>query len=168
MNSQHKPVISIERDHGGNTLLGQQEIDEVVAAALVNGSGRARINAHRSLDAEIHEMVIAFRGGSYVRPHRHRSKRESFHVIAGRIDAVVFDDQGTVKQRLKLGAYGSEFPFYLRSEHNDWHCFVVVSDLALVHETTNGPFRQDDSEFPTWAPNPDDEESIRIFLNRIG
>jgi cupin fold WbuC family metalloprotein len=167
MTATDRPVVPLESGASGILLVGTEALAEVVSTALSNTTGRARINAHTSMDAPIHEMVIAFRGGSYIRPHRHRAKRESFHVIRGRLDALTFDDEGLVKERVSLGTVDSGLPFYLRSEKNDWHCFVVTSDVAIVHETTSGPFEPDESEFPAWAPEPADNAGVKIFLNRL-
>src|SRR6185437_4274735 len=39
---------------------------------------RARLCAHRDESAAVHEMLIAVQGDSYLRPHLHRSKAESY------------------------------------------------------------------------------------------
>ena len=160
-------VVSIHRDESGNLLLGRGELDQLKSIARANASGRARINAHASLEADVQEMLIAFVGGSYVRPHRHRRKRESFHVVEGKLDALTFDADGGVTSRIELGPYGSGLPFYFRSESNDWHCFLVRSEIAIVHETTQGPFTPGESEFPVWAPDPEDVDAVEAFLARL-
>lgn len=167
MTAIDRPVVPLESGASGILLVGPEALADVVSTALSNTTGCARINAHASMDAPIHEMVIAFRGGSYVRPHRHRAKRESFHVIRGRLDALTFDDEGLVTERVALGTVDSGLPFYLRSEKNDWHCFVVISEVAVVHETTSGPFDPGESEYPTWAPEPADFSGVKVFLNRL-
>jgi cupin fold WbuC family metalloprotein len=162
-----QPVVSTQRDESGSLLLSQDELDLLKAIARANASGRARINAHASLDADVQEMLIAFVGGSYVRPHRHRRKRESFHVVEGKLDALTFDANGEITNRTALGPYGSGLPFYFRSESNDWHCFLVRSEIAIVHETTQGPFSPGESEFPAWAPDPEDFDGVQAFLTRL-
>ena len=167
MTAIERPVVSLERGENGILVVGPEALAEVVSSALSNTTGRARINAHASMEAPVHEMIIAFRGGSYIRPHRHKTKRESFHVISGRLDALTYDEEGHVKERIPLGSLDSGLPFYLRSEQNDLHGFVVVSDVAIVHETTSGPFEQDESIFPDWAPDPVDKAAVQTFLNRL-
>ena len=162
-----QPVVEVARDSRGNLQIGDAEIEVVKAAARANSMGRARINAHPSLASDTHEMMIAFVRGSYVRPHRHTKKRESFHVIHGCLEALTFDDRGKVTDRVELGTYGSGLPFYFRSESNDWHSFVVRSDIAIVHETTQGPFEPGESDFPAWAPDPSDVVAVRDFLSRL-
>ena len=162
-----QPVVGVERDEQGGCLVDHAQIEKAKAAARRNSTGRARINAHPSLDSETQEMFIAFVRGSYVRPHRHSRKRESFHVVQGLLDAVSFDDEGRVTKQVRLGTFDSGHPFYFRSEVNDWHCFIVRSKIAVVHETTQGPFEPGESEFPTWAPDPEDIHEVQAFLKRL-
>jgi len=167
MSGTDRPVVQLERGVSGILIVGPEALAEIVSSALSNATGIARINAHASMEAPVHEMVIAFRGGTYVRPHRHKTKRESFHVIRGRLDALAFDEEGQVKERIPLGSVDSGLPFYLRNEQNDWHSFVVVSEVAILHETTSGPFKSDESIFPDWAPDPADKMGVQSFLNRF-
>ncbi len=163
-----RPVVPSPEDSVGNILISASELETVVEAAMTNRTGRARMNAHESGDSAIHEVVIAFRGGSYVRPHRHTAKRESFHVISGLLTAIALDDDGQVIRRTPLGDRDSGRPFFLRNFNNDWHCFLIESAVAIVHETTNGPFSASESEFPTWAPDPEEQAAVDTFLRRIG
>ena len=167
MTATDRPLVELARTDNGIFTVGPEALADVVSSALTNTTGRARINAHASMEASVHEMVIAFRGGSYVRPHRHTTKRESFHVIRGRLDALTFDAEGQVKDRIALGTVDSGLPFYLRSEENDWHSFVVISEVAILHETTSGPFVSNESIFPAWAPEPTDKVAVETFLNRL-
>ena len=163
-----RPVVPAPEDSVGNILLSASDLEAVVQAATTNPTGRARMNAHESMDSAIHEMVIAFREGSYVRPHRHTAKRESFHVISGLLIALAFDDQGQVIRRTPLGDRDSGRSFFIRNFNNDWHCFIIESAFAIIHETTSGPFSANESEFPEWAPDPDDQIAVDAFLRRIG
>lgn len=36
-------------------------------------------------------MLIVMAKGSYIRPHKHKNKSESFHIIEGLLDVIVFD-----------------------------------------------------------------------------
>ena len=51
---------------------------------------RSRICLHSDNSDQVHEMVIAFCRDSYVQPHRHTGKSESFHIIEGRLQVVFF------------------------------------------------------------------------------
>src|SRR4051812_15824469 len=59
------------------------EIEQLKKAALLNPRRRIRLCAHRNVDSTLHEMLIVHTANTYVRPHKHLNKIESFHVIEG-------------------------------------------------------------------------------------
>jgi cupin fold WbuC family metalloprotein len=151
----------------GTVAVSDAGLDELVRVARRNPLGRARINAHPDPSASIHEMLIAFTGDSYIRPHRHNAKIESFHVIQGDLEALTFDDAGHVTRRLALGSLQSGKTFYLRNENNEWHSFLVQSPYAIIHETTNGPFDPSETEFAPWSPEPDNPLVVKEYLKDL-
>jgi cupin fold WbuC family metalloprotein len=74
--------------------VGQEELAFLKQQAAGNLRKRARICAHKTNDDALHEMLIAISAKSYIHPHKHLGKSESFHIIDGLVDVVVFDDQG--------------------------------------------------------------------------
>lgn len=128
---------------------------------------RARVCLHPDPSHSLHEMVIAFTRETYVRPHRHRNKCESMHVIEGELDVVFFDDAGHETSRIKLGPFGSGKTFYYRLTNTQWHSVVLHTDTAVIHETTNGPFDAADSEFALWSPEPTDTVATAAFTRRL-
>ena len=64
------------------------------AKALGNTRERVRLCTHQSVEDAVHEMLIVHIKGTYIRPHKHPNKSESFHIIEGNLDVVVFDDAG--------------------------------------------------------------------------
>ncbi len=123
---------------------------------------RARINMHPSPTAPLHEMVIAFTRDSLVRPHRHRQKSESFHIIEGEAELLLFDDAGSVTSRVQLGAWSSGRAFYCRIDSPVWHTVIPMTDWLVLHETTGGPFDPTEAEYAPWAPATDD--ALRLYL----
>jgi cupin fold WbuC family metalloprotein len=113
---------------------------------------RSRLCAHPGPDDRLHEMFILLDGGTYVRPHRHRGKSESFHVVEGELDVVLFHGDGTVRDVVRMGEYATGKTFYYRLADDLFHTVVVRSKHALIHETTNGPFERSDTGFAPWAP----------------
>jgi cupin fold WbuC family metalloprotein len=114
---------------------------------------RVRLNAHAG-DAEIvQEMILAVARDSYIPPHKHPGKSESFHIVSGELDVVLFDDNGQIQKILHLGDYRSGKPFYYRTSRACFHAVVIQSDVAIFHETTNGPFLKGEAVFAPWAPS---------------
>lgn len=158
-----KPVINIK--YISDCLsISSKHLEDVVTQASINKTRRSRINAHTSADSNVQEMLIAFCKDSYVRPHRHNNKIESFHVIHGELDIIFFDENGNIENRIELGDYDSGKPFFLRSLKQGWHTAYIKSDYVLIHETTNGPFNPIESEFAPWSPIPENIKAVNKFL----
>ena len=88
-------------------VIGPQELNQVKQMAEQSPLRRARLCLHQDHNSLVQEMVIALSQDSYVRPHRHRDKSESFHVIEGRLAVLLFDDTGKLTRRVELGPPGS-------------------------------------------------------------
>jgi len=128
---------------------------------------RARLCAHESAHEPLHEMLIVVDRDSYIRPHRHPGKTESIHVIEGTADLVIFDDDGTIADVVSIGDYASDRVFYFRLNAPVFHTLRVRSDKLTVHETTNGPFNPADTEFATWAAQPEDTAACRRYIEAL-
>jgi cupin fold WbuC family metalloprotein len=126
---------------------------------------RARLCLHHSLDDPLHEMIIVFHWDALIRPHRHRNKSESFHVIFGELDILLFDEHGQLVRIVNMGdAESGKTPIY-RLSAPLWHTVLIRSEYAAIHEVTNGPFRVEENEFAPWAP--EEPEALRRFLARF-
>lgn len=132
--------------------------------ALANVRGRARICAHRNATDTLHEMMIAIRSDSYIRPHRHHNKIESFHLIEGRADIVILDEEGHIEDVVQMGG---EHCFYYRLSTPRYHTLLIHSPLLVIHEITNGPFDIASSDFADYAPAEGDVRAITLFLNNL-
>jgi cupin fold WbuC family metalloprotein len=136
-----------------------------IAAALPRK--RARICLHHTSDTPIHEMVIALGRETYVQPHRHRNKSESFHVIEGRCDVVLFDDAGEIAEVISLGEPGSRLPFLYRIATPIYHTLVIRTPFFVIHETTNGPFIPEETEYAAWAPSERDAAAASAYAAEL-
>ena len=63
------------------STVGPAEIAFVKAQARSVVRRRARLCLHRSSYDRLHDMVIALDMATYLRPHRHADKSETFHII---------------------------------------------------------------------------------------
>lgn len=127
---------------------------------------RARICLHEDRIDPLHEMIIAFCRDSYVAPHRHHNKTESFHLIEGEIMVVTFDEEGKVTFRVTLGGAGSGKPSIYRLNQKLWHTVIPLTETVILHETTNGPFVRHETDYAAWGPKDGDHEAIRAFVQR--
>jgi len=146
----------------------QKLIDKLKKSALRSPKKRARFCLHTHDKASVHEMIIAVARGTYVRPHKHVRKTESFHVIEGRFWLFIFDDKGRVIRKFKMGQKGKEKIFLYRCQKNIWHAIMPITPFVVFHEVTPGPFvKNKSSQFPAWAPGEDDLKGIKDFHNRL-
>ena len=147
-------------------VIGPQELDQVKQMAEQSPLRRARLCLHQDHNSLVQEMVIALFQDSYVRPHRHRDKSESFHVIEGRLAVLLFDDTGKLTRRVELGPPGSAQASLYRLSSSLWHTAVPLSSYVVFHETTSGPFSKGDTEYAEWAPNGEDHEAALEYVKR--
>ena len=135
----------------------RRAIEFIKEKALKNKRGRARICAHKSNDDSLHEMLIAIRSDSYIRPHRHHNKVESFHLIEGRADIVILDEGNEVIDVVKLGPDDN---FYYRLDAPHYHTLIIHTPVLVIHEVTNGPFDPAASDFATFAPAEGEDKAL--------
>ncbi len=112
-------------------------------------------------------MLIVLDAATYIRPHRHPKKSESFHVVEGALSVLLFGEDGDARRAIRLGDYASGRPFYYRLAEPIYHTVLVESAVVVFHETTNGPFDRAETEFAPWSPPEDDAEPGRRYLREL-
>lgn len=149
--------------------VGPESLEDLKSRARASPRSRSRLCLHRSVDEDVHEMVIVLCRATFIRPHRHPvGKAESYHVIDGGMDVFLFDDAGKVMRIIKMGAPSAGKTFLYRLMSNLWHMPVVRSEFVIYHETYQGPFRKDrDVEYAGWAPEESDVDGVKRFLKKI-
>ena len=147
-------------------VFSQAHVDFLKSNMHNSKTGRIRICAHKSPEDMIHEMLIIIDGKSYIRPHKHIGKPESFHVIEGAIDVVLFDEEGNTVDVIKLCSRGSGNGIFYRLSKPQFHAVLVNSDHAIIIETTQGPFNKEDTIFAPWSPDEDHIE-VSKYIERL-
>jgi cupin fold WbuC family metalloprotein len=136
--------------------------DRLKINAIESDKKRARLCLHHTAGDPLHEMIVVFHKDAVIAPHRHHGKSESFHVIFGELDVLLFDEEGRPSRVVSMGDPASGKSFVYRLSVPTWHSVIVRSEFAGIHEVTDGPFRLEDSDFAPWAPAGDAE--LRSFL----
>lgn len=149
---------------GDIVQLDKQAVTLIKEKALHNTRGRARICAHKNAQDALHEMIIAIRSDSYIRPHRHRNKTESFHLLEGQADVIILDDHGAIQEVVRLG---KEHCFYYRLNALSYHTLLIHSPILVIHEVTNGPFDSQGSEYASFAPLEEDIQGIHTYMTDL-
>ena len=149
------------------TCINQQSIDFLKSKAKNNRRKRARLCTHPGIDDALHEMLIVHFKGTYVQPHKHIMKSESFHIIEGSLGVVIFDDSGGVIQVVHMGEASSGLMFYYRLSESYFHSVIPLTETVVFHETTNGPFKREDMVSAPWAPKEEETEDAEIYFKSI-
>ena len=143
------------------------DIEKLKKNASRNPRKRIRICAHKNINDTIHEMLIIHEKSCYVRPHKHIDKVESFHIIEGKVDILLFDENGRINNLIPMGDYASGRKFFYRLPPSHFHTLIIRSEVLVFHEITNGPFNPDDTVWADWAPAETEEYKVveyRAFL----
>lgn len=152
---------------GDIAKLGQRDIQLLKSLLKDAPQGRVRINLHPSSEDLLHEMFIAIRRGTYIRAHKHPGKSEAFHVIEGSVRVVIFDDEGHLREVVSLEAASRLNPFYYRLSKPYFHTLLVDSDILVMHEITNGPFRDDEIIMAPFSPPEQDALALVRFKHAL-
>ena len=131
---------------------------------------RSRICLHDNNDDPIQEMIIHFCEDSYIRPHKHKNKSESYLILDGLLDLIYFDDKGNIIERHELSKYDKlkkNNVFYVRTKNQLYHTLLIKSKYAIILEITNGPYNKTSSIFAKWAPNNGHKSKVIKFLNSL-
>lgn len=128
---------------------------------------RARLCAHPDPQTIQHDMLIVSMSDTYVSPHRHHSKTETLLVVEGEADVLVFEPDGTLSGRFRIGTPSSRLPFFYRMPAGQYHSLDIRSEALVFVESTLGPFRHEAMENAPWAPGPQDPEAGRNYIARL-
>ncbi len=109
-------------------------------------------------------MFIVHKKGAYIRPHKHLKKSESFHLITGAADVIIFSRAGKITGVIPMGEYASGGNFYYRISQPYYHTLLIKSDFLVFHETTNGPFKKSGTVFADWSPDENDSAAQKKFM----
>lgn len=156
------PMADVFRLADDIVEIGPDWLARLKAAADASPLRRARVCLHRAAQDTVQEMIIALCADVLFRPHRHHGKTESFHLIEGDLDLVIFDEAGRPLRTVQMGPVGSRKTFCYRLNASLYHALLPRTPHVVFHETTSGPFVQGDAQFAPWAPA--DGATLRAFI----
>ena len=120
--------------------IGDREINQLIKEARSTELKRARVNIHKSSDDLLHEMIIAFTSESEVKVHKHPNKRESFHILKGRVQIRFYGEELIEMTDRRITLCSERGPYYYRMQDQLWHKVIPLTDICVIHEITDGPF----------------------------
>ena len=123
-----------------------------------------RLNLHKHPDDDFHNMIIFQWKGTYVRPHYHKNKSETYNVIEGCQNIILFDENGSISSTLTLSKDDNKI---MVVDKGQIHSSEILSDYVIFHESKVGPFLySEDSLYPDWSLKKDDRLIIKNIISR--
>ncbi len=110
------------------TSLGQQ--------ASQSPRFRANTNLHTDLGDPVQRLAIAMEPDTLILPHRHPHTWEVLTALRGRFTVLLFNQDGTVIERLELG----EDTRVVEIPAGGWHAVLSRDDGAVIFEVKHGPY----------------------------
>jgi len=149
--------------------IDQTLLDDVTRAAQQSPRRRKNRNFHEDEAAPCNRLLNAIEPDSYIRPHRHRheDKDESILCVRGRLGALFFDDDGTVRDTATLEAGGATIGVDI--PHGSFHSVVALEPGTVFFEAKAGPYTPlGDDEIAGWAPaeGEPDAAAYHAFLRK--
>jgi cupin fold WbuC family metalloprotein len=142
------------------TLISDALFDALAKSAAASPRRRMNHNFHSGPTDNPHRFLNVLLRGTYIRPHRHSNppKAETFLVLEGSAEVILFDDRGTVTARHRLGADSPEGRLWgVDIPAGVWHTILPRTSRAVCFEVKPGPWEPStDKEFADWAPAEDD------------
>jgi cupin fold WbuC family metalloprotein len=140
-------------------------IDTVVEKARTSPRLRMNYNFHPELSDPVQRLLNALEPWSYIRPHKHTAKEESFVLLRGKVLAVVFNDEGSIRDHAVMnaqtGILGVEF------EENSFHMLTALESGSAVYEVKEGPFApHTEATSASWAPKEGSDQA-KEFLSKV-
>ena len=147
-------------------------VETLKTEALRSRLGRYRICMHHATDDPMQNMVVAHRRGNYSRPHVHPNADMSYTLVEGRMDVLIFDDSGSVTQRVHMGCHGDPDAdaVSLHLAAGIVYTPVCLTETVVFHETLGASNPEGrETRYAPWSPADDDEpERIAAFCRRHG
>src|SRR5580704_16527433 len=115
-------------------LISSELFETVADRALASPRRRMNHNFHASAEDNPHRFLNVLLRGTYIRPHRHSDppKAETFLVLEGIAEVILFDDRGVITAIYLLGAdmpaghlWGIDIP------PGVWHTILPRTDRAV-------------------------------------
>ncbi len=110
---------------------------------------RMNHNFHTDLNDPVQRLAIAMEPETYVQVHRHPQTWELLTAIAGRFLELIFDNAGTVTDRIVLG----EDTTVLEMPAGTWHTVLSLESGSIIFEVKQGPYTPvAEADSADWSP----------------
>lgn len=99
---------------------------------------RKNFNLHLSLNEDVQRLLNALEPGTVIPVHRHLHTDETYVLLSGSLNLLLYDDNRNLKQKILLdpskGKYGVSIPA------GAWHSIEVLEKGTVIFEVKQGPY----------------------------
>ena len=152
-------------------LISESLFDKVADLASESPRRRKNHNFHSSPTDNPHRFLNVLLAGTYIRPHRHLEppKSETFVVLEGAADVILFDEYGAIKARHRLGEHSPLGRIWgVDLAPGVWHTIVARSARVICFEVKPGPWDpSNDKDFAVWAPAENDSAATAYLQGLV-
>jgi cupin fold WbuC family metalloprotein len=155
-----RPRLALDPPTESLALLGEQRIRSAVEFSRQSPRRRVIAPFHKDHADPLHRMLNAVQPDSYIRPHRHLDppKAEGWVLLRGSVAFFTFDDDGGVRDCLRVWAGGD--PFGVDLTAGIYHTFIALEPDTVIYEVKPGPYTPaNDKSFAPWAPAEGDPQA---------
>jgi cupin fold WbuC family metalloprotein len=140
-------------------------LDEVSAKARLSPRLRMNYNIHPELSDPVQRLLNALEPWTYIRPHKHAGKEESFVLLRGTVLGVSFNNDGSIRDHFILNAASGNLG--LEFEEDTYHMLTSLESGSIVYEIKEGPYiaHSEDTSAP-WSPKEGTSEG-KEFLDKV-
>jgi cupin fold WbuC family metalloprotein len=143
--------------------------DSVSARAEASPRRRMNHNFHSGHEDNPHRFLNVLLKGTYIQPHRHIDppKTETFIVLEGEAEVLIFNSTGEITNRFVLGRSspsGKSWGIDLAPEV--WHTIIPITERVICFEVKPGPWEPaNDKDFAPWAPKEGEAEAAAYLAS---
>lgn len=159
--------LEVYQAEGDIVWATKENVDFLKDRAAESPRRRARMLAHPGPDDAIHEMLVVLARDNYIHPHVHPRKTESFHMVEGRMNVVLFRDDGDILEIVRMGDLTSGLPCYYRQTKPLYHTIIPVTEFVAFTEVTPGPFDPADTALAEWAPPEGPDGKLKAYIEDL-
>lgn len=119
-------------------LLDAELLNKITAEAKASPRLRMNFNLHDSLEAKAQRLFNALEPGTVLPVHRHLATSETYIVVRGRLDVLIYNEARELVERHRLDPAQGAFGFHIPK--NTWHTLEVIESGTVIFEVKDGPY----------------------------
>jgi cupin fold WbuC family metalloprotein len=154
-----RPRLALDPPAEALALISEQRVRDAIEYSRSSPRRRVIAPFHKHHADPLHRMLNAVQPDSYIRPHRHLDppKAEGWVLLRGALAFFTFDDDGRVRDCMRVAAGGD--PFGVDLAAGIYHAFIALQPDTVIYEVKPGPYAADnDKSFAPWAPAEGDPQ----------